>query len=144
MKVNLRVTGRLKNLDGTSIEYKDRWMTKTDAVTNALLFDYSKMPAVAGEEKLRRFKLARTIFAARGDIELSVEDIALIKLLVSNSYPPLISGQVWETIDPRKIELDTSDWGVDKLISPEDAIAIRKARLASMNNDLPATEGEGG
>jgi len=53
-----------------------------------------------GIEKARRYFLAIEIHTAKNQVELSVDDIKLIKDEIGRVYPPLIVGQAYEILDP--------------------------------------------
>jgi hypothetical protein len=56
-------------------------------------------PAPAGDEKVRRYRLARKLFNA-SKVELTPEDVVLLKSLIGQIYGPLVVGQVWDLLDP--------------------------------------------
>lgn len=53
----------------------------------------------SGDEKMKRFELARKIHKA-GEVSLSVEEISSVKNLVGLAWPALIQGATWELLDP--------------------------------------------
>lgn len=53
-----------------------------------------------GEEKAKRYDLAKRIYTGTGSVDLQVEDIVLLKELIGRHYPTLTSGQAWEILDP--------------------------------------------
>lgn len=54
---------------------------------------------VTGEQKLARFKLAQRI--RRGDpVQVSVEEVALLKERLAKFCPPVVMGRCWEILDP--------------------------------------------
>lgn len=57
---------------------------------------------VSGDEKLKRWELAKRIHDCNGLIDLKAEDITLLKNLIDKKYPssPLIYGQACEILDP--------------------------------------------
>lgn len=55
-----------------------------------------------GEEKVKRYELAKKIYVADTEVELSAEDIVLIKNSVHDGFQPLISGQVAEILEGKK------------------------------------------
>lgn len=69
---------------------------------NALLQAYSDEANLSGEDKIKRYALARRI-ADNPKLELSAEDIALLKKLIAKSYNPLITGQSWKMLDPASV-----------------------------------------
>lgn len=57
-----------------------------------------------GKEKQRRYHLAQKIWGALEPIDLSVDDLSLLKTLVANVYPsPMIVGQVLDILDPQLV-----------------------------------------
>ena len=69
---------------------------------NALLQAYSDETNLSGEDKIKRYTLARKI-ADNPKTELSAEEIALLKKLIAKSYNPLITGQSWKMLDPASV-----------------------------------------
>ena len=69
---------------------------------NALLQAYSDEQNLSGEEKIKRYALARKI-ADNPKTDLSAEEIALLKKLIAKSYNPLITGQSWHMLDPASV-----------------------------------------
>lgn len=52
----------------------------------------------SGEEKFRRYELAMKIKNEK-DVDLPIEDVALIKKLIGSMYSPLVVGQAWKVLD---------------------------------------------
>lgn len=64
----------------------------------SLIGIYQDEKELQGEEKLKRYKLAMKI--SNGNIiEISVEEIALIKNLIGKAFGTLIVGQAWEYLE---------------------------------------------
>lgn len=55
---------------------------------------------INGEEKAKRYDLAKRLYAGIGLVDLRAEEIALLKELIGKMYPTLTSGQAWEILDP--------------------------------------------
>ena len=53
-----------------------------------------------GEQKMKRWLLAKKIHEKPKDPDISIEDIALIKTLIGNNQPPAVSGPAWQLLDP--------------------------------------------
>lgn len=70
---------------------------------NAILVVDPKKPC-SGEEKVKRYELAKRIYAADAEVELSAEDIVLIKNSVHDGFQPIISGQVVEILEGKDDE----------------------------------------
>lgn len=98
---------RFKKLDGEPLPEKtgdkDPFTLRT-ACVNILLgseVDSTGRPVeVKGEEKVRRYQLAKTIYESTGLVDLPVEDIGLLKKLIGKIYGPITVGQAWEILDP--------------------------------------------
>lgn len=91
----------ITNLDGTVMRDQDKNIINLGTVAeNALLANYPDEANLPGEEKMRRFTLARKIHDQRKDPALSAEEVALVKKLIAKAYSPLITGEAWQMLDP--------------------------------------------
>ena len=97
--MNLDVTKVLKQIDGAEIidSVTGKGLTISNVISNALLVPEDKL---SGEEQVKRFILATRIYDATLPVEISVEDAVLIKKCVAKAYAPLVTGQVWQAVDP--------------------------------------------
>lgn len=71
-------------------------------VVNALLASFDDERQLSGDEKARRFRLAQNVYEARkgdGWVDLTAEDITLLKALVGKGYGPLIVGQIYDILE---------------------------------------------
>lgn len=99
MKINLNQT--IKNFDGTSAMKGDKNFTFREVFVDAVLVE----PKEGGNvEKMSRWTLAKKIRNAKEEIELTVEEAAKLKSLVTESFPILVAGQIADTIDGVKEE----------------------------------------
>lgn len=101
MKRNLNVV--LKTLDGQPLK-EDHNGAVSDVLlsrlaVNALLVNYPDEQSLSGEEKVKRFKLAQQINDADGDVEVTAEQVALLKSLIAKGYTPLVVGQAYEILE---------------------------------------------
>ena len=72
---------------------KRKVMTTGRAAVNALLAAV-RGEVISGEEKLNRYELAKSIYEAKGsEIEVTAEQIVLIKKCINMVYGPLVYGQ---------------------------------------------------
>lgn len=94
MKINFNT--ELKTIDGKSLNPP---ATLKDAVVNALLSLLDDERHIPGEEKAKRWILATRIYSNPENVELTVEEVAMIKSLVGKAYPPLIVGQAWKILE---------------------------------------------
>lgn len=74
-------------------------MSLSTVCVNALLgFDPQEDARLEGTEKLRRFNLAQKLYNG-GWVEVTAEEVALLKTLVNRMYAPLIVGRVWQVLE---------------------------------------------
>jgi hypothetical protein len=93
----------MKNLDGEEIREKrilaDGSEEIRPAVANRIIANVlaNDMSEVSGEEKARRFKLAQ-VFYSKDEVEISPEDVVLIKQLVAKNLIPLVVSQIYDIL----------------------------------------------
>jgi len=93
----------LKTIDGQTMKDSDGTGNAIDAtvklaIVNAVL---SPVQKENGIEKVRKFDLAQRIYK-EDDVELTVEEISLIKERVGEVFPPLVTGQVWNILEGKE------------------------------------------
>jgi hypothetical protein len=73
----------------------------------ALLASYQDEQNLSADDKIKRFGIAKKIsdaaanqLQAHGKVELSVEELAMLKKLIAKAYNPLITGRAFEILDP--------------------------------------------
>ena len=98
MKINLDYT--FHQLSGEPVRWKDdtQDLTLKTVLAESLLSSY-KDEQIEGAEKASRYKLAMRIFKANDDVELSAEEIVLLKRLIAKMFSVLVTGQAWEYIE---------------------------------------------
>lgn len=84
----------LTNLDGKALQNDGKNLTLRDVCASALL-QVSAQENIPGDEKVKRYTLALAVFSSKEDLDLAVEDVALIKKLVGEQFAPMVVGQVW-------------------------------------------------
>lgn len=98
MQINLDVV--LVNRKGEPLVDGPEPITLRVVLCNALEAVDNNKPS--GEEKSKRYKLVKKLWSAPAVIDLSVDDLSMLKNRVADSYPsPLVVGQVWELLDPQ-------------------------------------------
>lgn len=101
MKRNLNVV--LKTLDGQPLKEDHNGAVRdvqlSRLAVNALLVNYPDEQSLSGEDKVKRFKLAKQINDADGDVEVTAEQVALLKSLIAKGYTPLVVGQAYEILE---------------------------------------------
>jgi hypothetical protein len=89
---------QLLDMDNKPImETKDKPLLLDKVCVNALLQEVPN-EQTTGEAKLLRFKLAKKIYGV-SEVEVTAEEIVLIKDRVGKQYLPLIVGQVYEILE---------------------------------------------
>ena len=105
----VRLEEKIRTLDGTPLQDMDKNSGKMMELTagmvmvEALLRPHASEERLSGMDKLKRFELARKIHGGREEIELAVEEVALIKELVGvKNFPVLIVGQMFGILEGKK------------------------------------------
>lgn len=94
--MNVSLKEKILTLDGDQVEdEKGKKQTLGMIVRSALCINDPEDSAMDKQEK---FKLA--VACSADEVELSAEDVSLIKKTVGKYYSPLILGRVIELIDP--------------------------------------------
>lgn len=70
------------------------------AAVNALLAVTEEDRALTGSDKAGRFALALKLQGA-GEVDVSVDEVALIKRLTGQIFGPLVVGRCWALLDPK-------------------------------------------
>lgn len=87
----------IKNRDGSDIKIDSKIATLRECAIEALLTSYADEKP-DGIESAKRYALFQKI-DVDGEIDISSEDISLIKTLVGKRYPPLVVGQFYQLIE---------------------------------------------
>jgi hypothetical protein len=93
MKIDF--SAAITDLDGNPIPE----LTLGLMATNALMGNFDDERSLSGDDKVRRFKLAQRVHHA-SEVDLTVEDVALIKKLIAKAYATLPCARAWELLDP--------------------------------------------
>jgi hypothetical protein len=95
-------SAKICDLDGGDIPVKLAGdavdaLTLERVVVSALLQPSDKM---SGDEKYTRYTLMRKLHGAQSPVDLTVDEVSLIKRIVGESqYTPLITGQAWDILE---------------------------------------------
>jgi hypothetical protein len=107
----------LKDLDGKDIIFtqgvpatKDTkevpavYATVGKMTIEALMATYKDEENLSGEDKLKRWQLAVRVknSSATGTIQMTAEEVSLVKKLIGKAYGIMIVGQVWELLEGAK------------------------------------------
>jgi hypothetical protein len=98
--MKITVTQTLKNMDGQVMKDNDGQGNAVDAtlrmaIVNAVL---SPVQKESGMEKVKKYELAKRIHQS-DEVDLTAEEISLIKERVGEVYPALITGQIWDILE---------------------------------------------
>lgn len=89
----------IKNLDGKPLKEGDKEVTIGSIAVNALLTPYEDERNLSGDDKVKRFRLAQAIHGADDEIEVTAEQVTLLKTLIAKAYTPLIVGQAYDLLE---------------------------------------------
>lgn len=78
---------------------EQRPITLAGIAVNALLAQHEDERALPGADKVKRYKLAQKIHDAAGEMDVTAEDVALLKTLIGKTYPPLLVGLAWQILE---------------------------------------------
>lgn len=113
----VKIKTKLKNMEGvelkmklpvnqSGVEEKEKYITLKRICVNALLSEAKeeKNIIITGEEKVKRYELAKKIQEAETKVDLKTEEIVLIKKMIGLVYPPLIVGQCFQLLENNEKE----------------------------------------
>jgi len=108
MKINVDVT--LKTFDGKPMMDADSNGNAVEATVKTVLVNAILVPGKEdkGVDKVRKYELAKMIFKG-GEVDLTPEDIVLIKQQVGDNFAPVVVGQIFEMLsnDPHQYPYKT-------------------------------------
>jgi len=94
MKIDFNI--ELKTLKGETLKDSEKNNITLKTVTiNCLLGESNDDKMLSGEKKLEKYLLAEKIYTSESEIDIKSDEISMIKKIISENYPPLISGQCW-------------------------------------------------
>jgi hypothetical protein len=92
----------IMDLDERPIMDAGKVITLKSVCTSALLFQDPSSPPISGDQKFLRWELAKRIHGEKDHVDLSAEEVSLLKEAVNRIYAPLIYGRLCEAIDPKE------------------------------------------
>ena len=97
---------QILSLDGKPVKFgeNDKQATLGKVCIEALSLNHHDEQNLSGEEKMKRYLLARRIYAAAPDIELKSEEIAELKKLTAKILGPIHLGPVWQYLEGEKVD----------------------------------------
>jgi len=67
--------------------------------------EIDKPEILSGDEKAKRYRLAKRIHYSKGLLDLEAEEISLLKKLTAIVLPQVTMGQAWDILDPHSADL---------------------------------------
>jgi hypothetical protein len=94
----------IKQLDGsdfTGQDGKPEPLTLEKVVETALMAQFPD-DRMSGDEKAKRYGIAMKIYSAKDkrDVQLSIDEVKVIKDVVGKAYGPSVVGPAWQILDP--------------------------------------------
>ena len=86
-------TRPLFDFAGGVLKEGDKPLVLGVVAVNALMGVYPDEQNLEGSEKVRRYKLASSIYGADDPLDVPAEDIALCKKLIGRGFSTLVAGQ---------------------------------------------------
>lgn len=97
----------INDLEGKPIMGSEKPLTFRTAMVQALSHEAPPNPRTGeqsetGESRFRRWNIASKIQNANDEVELSVEDVSLVKTKVGEAFVMVVVGPVWTLIESSK------------------------------------------
>lgn len=86
-------------VEGKEVVRKVTKLTLAAVATSALLANHQDERDLSGTDKVTRYKLAQRINDADREIEMSAEEVTLLKTLIGKAYAPLVVGQAFDLLE---------------------------------------------
>jgi hypothetical protein len=83
----------LFDFSGEILRDGDKPLVLGVVAVNALMGIYPDEQNIDGSEKVRRYRLATSIYGADGPLDVPAEDIAMCKKLIGKGFSTLVAGQ---------------------------------------------------
>ncbi len=94
----ININQAITNLEGKPFEENGKEFNLKDSLVNALFHDDAK-EALPGADKMKKYNLAKKIYKAEEEVELSHEEIVKIKEYVGKLYVTAVTGAIYELLD---------------------------------------------
>ena len=94
----------LVQMNGTPLMDTDSEGKAIEATVKVALVNAALSPEQkdTGVQKVQKYELARKMYQSESAVELSVEDVAMLKKRVEEVYPPLICGQLCAMLEGKE------------------------------------------
>lgn len=101
--MKVKIDTPIKTIEGKDmkemVDGQEKVITIKKFCVNAVLANPSDNAKETGEQKVKRYELAKKIQNAKKEIDLSSEEISLIKKEIGINYPPIVVGQAYEILE---------------------------------------------
>lgn len=87
------------NLNGEPINEDGKPVTLCTVALSALLASFPDEQSLSGAEKVNRMQLALKINKRPREVDLTVEQLALLKTLIGKGFGPLAVGRAYELLE---------------------------------------------
>ncbi len=91
MKIDFQIA--LLDFNGEILRDGDKPLVLGVVAVNALMGVYPDEQTLDGAEKVRRYRLATSIYGADGPLDVPAEDIAMCQKLIGKGFSTLVAGQ---------------------------------------------------
>jgi hypothetical protein len=95
--MKIKVNQKIKDAEGNEITLQGKpAMTLRDVIVNSIL-----TPDQGDDEKKKweKYEIFKKIKESKNEVELTIEEIALVKQCIGKFQPPLVMGQCWEMLE---------------------------------------------
>lgn len=98
------VTRTLKQLNGEPLRDNDGQGNAVEATVKMALINGILSPVKddTGVQKVQKYELARKMYKAESTVDLTVEEIVMLKRRVEELYPPLVCGQLLAILEGKE------------------------------------------
>ena len=98
--MNIDISKNFVDLEGNIIKaVTGKDATLKGVIIDALVANYEDEKNLSGEEKVKRWNLALELTKADNEIDISIENISMIKKLVGKAYGVLVVGQALNMLE---------------------------------------------
>lgn len=95
----INVSKQISDLRGNPLRDASEILTIGGCICTALLAQHDADRGLSGDKKVERWRLAMAIVDKVFPVEVTIEQAALIKKLVADTFGPLVVGQIWDAIE---------------------------------------------
>lgn len=78
-------------------------LTAKKIMVDAMMIPLEEDARLSGDQKIKHFLIAQRLHAG-GEVELTSEDITMIKSRVAKAFNTLATGRIWELLDPASVK----------------------------------------